>query len=183
MAAATSLVGTQIVLIEVTDLGAEAHYHQRRKGALRVTLSTLANALRSRHDFHNAAIVTAVWPQIATVIADADDDVDGEVIRASLAAIDGLPNAWQRLLAGMKGRDPSVQFYDDNNRVAGFILYASRPLERGFLDESNESADSGADAVTDRDEFSAHWRRCEALRSPRQCRGEGAELRSRCGSN
>jgi CRISPR-associated endonuclease/helicase Cas3 len=134
----------------VTDLGAEAHYHQRRKGALRVTLSTLTNALRGWSNSHGTNIAAAVWPQIATVIADADDDVDGEVIRASLAAIDGLPDIWQRLLAGMKGRGPSVQFYDDDNRAAGFILYASRRLARGLLDESDESADGGADAVTDR---------------------------------
>jgi hypothetical protein len=131
---------------------AEAHYHQRRRGALRVTLSTLTNALRGWSNSHGANIAAAVWPQIATVIADADDDVDGEVIRASLAAIDGLPDIWQRLLAGKKGRDPSIQFFDDNHRAAGFILYTSRPLARGLLDESAEGDDGGADAITDNDD-------------------------------
>ena len=137
----------------VADLGTEAHYRQRRKGALRVTSSTLANALRGGHDSHGTAIATAIWSQITTLIAAADDDVDAEAIRATLAEIDELPDTWQRLLAGMKGRDPSVEFYDEDNRAAGFILYAGRPLARGLLDESDESGEGGVDAITDRDEF------------------------------
>jgi CRISPR-associated endonuclease/helicase Cas3 len=138
----------------VADLGAEAHYHQRRKVALRVTLSTLANALWRRHGSIGAAIAAAVWPQITSVITNADDDVDAEVFRESLTSIGELPDVWQRLLAGMEGRDPSIEFYDGDNRVAGFILYAGRPLARGLLDPSDEDGDGGADAITELDESS-----------------------------
>jgi CRISPR-associated endonuclease/helicase Cas3 len=138
----------------VADLGAEAHYHQRRKGALRVTLSTLANALRRGHGSNGDAIAAAVWPQIAGAVASADDDVDAEVIRVTLAGIDELPVVWHRLLAGMENRNPSVEFYDEDNRGAGFILYATRPLARGLLDESEEDGDGGVDAITDRDDSS-----------------------------
>jgi CRISPR-associated endonuclease/helicase Cas3 len=139
----------------VADLGTEAHYRQRRKGALRMTLSTLTNALWRMHGSDGAAIAAAIWPRIVNVIANADDDVDAEVMRDMLAGIDELPHVWERLLGGMEGRNPSVEFYDEDNRAAGFILYARRPLAPGLLDESDEDGDGGADAITDRDESSA----------------------------
>jgi CRISPR-associated endonuclease/helicase Cas3 len=138
----------------VADLGAEAHYHQRRKGALRVTPSVLANALWRKQGSDGAAVTAVVWLKIVNVITNTDDDVDAERIRATLAEINELPDVWQRLLAGMEGRNPSVEFYDEDNRVAGFILCAGRPLARGLLDESEENGDGGADAITDRDDSS-----------------------------
>lgn len=133
----------------VTDLGAEAHYRQRVKGALRVTRETLGNGLAAGMEADAAASSSETWRAVLTLVEEAGDDVDAEAIRASLANLDDLPQTWRLLLGAMEGRSVEIEFYDDDDRAKGFVLFAKRALAPGLLQGSDESA-LGDDAVTER---------------------------------
>ena len=123
----------------VGDLGAEAHYRQRLKGALRVTRETLANALAGGTDAEAAARSSEIWRDILALVQEAGDDLDAETMRASLAGIGHLPVTWRSLLEVMKGRSVEIEFYIDDDRTKGFVLFAKRALAPGLLQGSDES--------------------------------------------
>jgi len=132
----------------VGDLGAEAHYHQRLKGALRVTRKTLANVLIGGTDEEAAIDASETWRDILALIQEVGDDLDAERTRASLTEIDHLPTIWRSLLAAMKGRSVSIEFYDDDDRTKGFLLFAKRALPQKVLNGVDEG-EAGDDSVTD----------------------------------
>ena len=136
---------------KVADLGAEAHYCQRAKGAVRVTRETLKNAL-DQNDVTDSA---ETWRDIQGMIEESGGAADAETMRASLEIIGGLPNTWRVLLQAMKGRSVEVEFYDDDDHTHGFVLYAKRALEYGVLqqlDGDGTKIDFGNEAVTEQDD-------------------------------
>ena len=137
----------------VADLGADAHYRQRLKGALRVTPATLANALLNERGPEGEAAAAEIWNCISRFISDTEDEVDGEAIRERLVNEDNLPETWLRLLKNMARRRVAVEFYDQETRRNGFILYAKKPLAAGLLDKG-EAGDDGNESITDRTESS-----------------------------
>jgi CRISPR-associated endonuclease/helicase Cas3 len=139
---------------EVVDRGTEAHYRQRLKGALRFTPATLANAINAERSPAYEINSSTAWRGVAASIADADDDIDGEAVVAALAALDDLPMIWRRLLAAMKNGQPVIEFYNDQIRSAGFILYTRKPVPRSLLDAIEEDSNVGSEAVSDSDKSS-----------------------------
>lgn len=139
---------------EVVDLGAEAHYRQRFKGALPLSFATLANALDNDEGAEGKNIADEIWKRIENVISEAEDDVDAESIRSMLATEGRLPEVWQRLLSAMERRRVEITFFDEQNRRYGFVLHARKGLEPNLLDLRIEDMESGAEAITDRDDSS-----------------------------
>jgi CRISPR-associated endonuclease/helicase Cas3 len=135
----------------VHDLGLEAHYLQRLRGAVRVTFATLADALSGEQE-SDSSTVSDVWRRVAGLVEDAGDEIDAELVRTILAAMEDLPNNWRTMLEGMSGRRLSVTFYDDDNRTRGFIIFAQKRLMPGLLGELEESTEDGEEAITDRDD-------------------------------
>jgi CRISPR-associated endonuclease/helicase Cas3 len=140
---------------KVIDRGAEAHYRQRLKGALRLTSTTLANAINAERRPDDPSNSGACWRRVAALVADADDDIDADAVIDALAAFDDLPTMWRRLLGGMKFCQPEIEFYDDQSPSAGFMLYTRRPLARGLLDATEDDQDAGAEAISDSEKSSA----------------------------
>jgi hypothetical protein len=146
---------------EVADLGAEAHYLQRLKGAVRVTRATLANALRreEREDQTDD-----VWDVIARELqADAEEAAPAEprhLVEGILASERTLPRGWQALLEGRDGlkgirdRRPNVMPLSDMDWSKGSVLYADKALDAGLLAEDTEDEPDGTEAVTERDDSS-----------------------------
>jgi CRISPR-associated endonuclease/helicase Cas3 len=146
---------------EVTDLGAEANYRQRLRGALRITPKTLANALVSEEVTDAVAVAAEAWRRISIWIEGAGDEVEAEALRAALCDIEILPQTWLRLLnghdghRGIQGRMMRVVALTESDWLAGFVLYAERPLERGLLDiAATDEESEGEDSATDRDQLS-----------------------------
>ena len=136
---------------KVADLGAEAHYRQRARGAVRVTHETLKNAL-DQDDVTDSA---ETWRDIQGLIEESGGAADAETMLASLEIIGGLPNTWRVLLQAMKGRSVEVEFYDDDDHTHGFVLYAKRALDEDVLKQlgaEETKDDSGNDAVTEQED-------------------------------
>lgn len=143
---------------EVPDLGAEAHYIQRRKAALRLTKRTLANALAKEPLDNRTTTTEEVWKRIVDLVSDMEDDVDGEEVSALLASEKDFPSTWQKLLSGIARGRPAIEFYDDAERKQGFILFSNKQLERGLLDKLDEieaETGTGVEAITDRENSSS----------------------------
>lgn len=143
---------------EVADLGPEANYRQRLRGALCVTRATLGNALVRAHGADGRAMVEEIWGRLTRLLESMGDEVDGEVVRAALAAEQELPETWRRLLAGMEGRGPTVEYLDDEDPARGFILFSAKRLEPGLLDGTMAEVEDGAEAVTARPDSAAMGR-------------------------
>lgn len=138
----------------VADLGAEAHYRQRQRGALCITLNGLANALTKVTGPAGRSVADEIWKRVSYAIEEMEDDIDAERVRMMLTAEEALPEIWKRLLAGMEHHEPSIEFYDDENRGRGFVLFAKARLEKGLLDCEKEETEDGADAITAREDSS-----------------------------
>lgn len=138
----------------VTDFGAEAHCRQRHKGAVRITRETLRNALKHTGDGGDEAKPEEVWRRIAALLIGAEDNIDAAVLRDDLVDIDGLPQVWGLLLTAMPNRAIKIEFYDQNDRAKGFMLFVERSLPRSVLDGETEESEHGKDAVTDREDSS-----------------------------
>jgi CRISPR-associated endonuclease/helicase Cas3 len=100
---------------EVADLGAEAHYRQRLKAALRITKATLANALFGHPSMHE------IWQRIERVIPD-DEDVDVEILRCGLLEIEDLPEIWVTLLRGMRQHRTEFIRVNESDPSTGFAI-------------------------------------------------------------
>lgn len=145
----------------VVDLGTQAHYHQRWKGALRVTRQTLTNALDREANGYSAGSSDEIWHDIQQLVQEDEEDLNAaETIRATLADIDALPETWRQLLEAMKGRGIEIKFYKDTDHGQGFVLSAKNTLKSGGWSELCKSEfhdESGNDAVTERDDS---WATC-----------------------
>ena len=128
----------------VADLGAEAHYRQRRKGALRVTEATLTSALA-----HTEGLPTGeVWRAARQVIPD-EADTDAAAVRMGLLGVEGLPATWMSLLRGMEGRRLRVEPIVPDDPSRGFALWSERRLRDGLLDATDEDEETpGDEAMT-----------------------------------
>jgi len=128
----------------VADLGAEAHYRQRRKGALRVTEATLTSALA-----HTEGLPAGeVWRAVRQATPD-EADTDASVIHADLLGVEGLPETWMKLLRGMEGRRLRVEPIDLDDPSRGFALWTERRLRDGLLDTTDEDEETpGDEAMT-----------------------------------
>ncbi len=145
----------------VTDLGAQAHYHQRLKGAIRVTRLTLANAFMHERRSDGENVAAEIWRRLVAVLADAGDEIDARTMKRHLTNIHELPTAWLRLLndrggqRGMGGRRLRIAALKENDWSAGFVMYDERVLGPGLLDHTEEDVENGSDATTDREGSSA----------------------------
>lgn len=137
---------------EVVDLGAEAHYRQRFKGALSFSFATLANALVNEVGTEGKSIAGDIWERIDNLISEAEDDVDAETIRSMLAAEARLPDVWQRLLSAMERRRVQITFFDEQSRSDGFVLHARKELEPNILGFDVDGVEGGCEAITDRED-------------------------------
>jgi CRISPR-associated endonuclease/helicase Cas3 len=136
---------------EVSDLGAEAHYRQRLRGALRVSKATVANALAGDAD----ASAQETWRRILQAIPD-EDAVDPEAVRSGLLQVEDLPETWARLLAGMADRRLRFASVSQDDPSAGFAISAEKRLPRGLLKPTEEDEETpGDEARTDFDNSSA----------------------------
>lgn len=131
---------------EVRDLGAESHYRQRLRGALRVTRAVLANA--------SSSDVSETWRRIVGTVLD-EEALDGDEVRERLLDVADLPDTWTRLLGAMRGRRVRATRVDDHDVSAGVLIWSDLPLDPGLLDPSDEDEEaSGHDAITDREDSS-----------------------------
>ena len=128
----------------VADLGVEAHYRQRRKGALRVTEGTLTNALS-----HTEGLPAGeIWRAVRQSIPD-EADTDASAIHIDLLGVEGLPETWKKLLKGMEGRRLRVEPIDQDALSRGFALWTERRLRDGLLDITDEDQETpGHEAMT-----------------------------------
>jgi len=135
---------------QVADLGTEAHYRQRLKGALRVTEAVLANTLVG----NGGPSARETWRMIERAVLD-EEDVGPESIRAALLEIDGLPETWAKLLKGMGPRGLEFVRIDDDDPSAGFAIRSERRLAAGLLDPTDEDQETaGSEAMTGYDDSS-----------------------------
>lgn len=138
----------------VADLGAEAHYLQRQRGAVCLTPETLANVLQRNAGPEGASATRELWRQIAAVVADMGDEVDARLILEILLADERLPETWRKLLQGIGDCQPRIAFCDDSNRERGFVLFARTRLDAGLMAGEAEEGEGGAEAVTGYDNSS-----------------------------
>jgi CRISPR-associated endonuclease/helicase Cas3 len=146
---------------EVDDLGAEAHYLQRLKGALRLTRATLMNTLRRKQRDDEA---DGVWDVISSALPADPEDVSApevrDVIEALLTSDPPLPKTWQALIdgrddrRGIKNRRPNIVPLGGMDWSKGCIIYADKALDSGLLDEETEDEPDGTEAVTERNDSS-----------------------------
>ena len=151
---------------KVADLGVEAHYLQRRKGALRITHDTLNNAFAQKTDTDDIVETDETWRDIQRLVEESGNDFDAETVCADLADIGTLPETWQKLLKKMKGCRVEIEFYNETDRARGFVIYTKSTLKPDVLGELNKAGlmdESGNDAVTERDDSWATGVRVELL--------------------
>jgi len=133
---------------EVVDLGTEANYRQRLRGALHLTENTIRNALMRTAETEPRSMSREIWHDLLRMVEDMGEELDAEAVRARLMAHEQLPDTWRRLLAGMQGRGLSLSICDSMSSDRHLILVASRRLEEGLLDSEPPEAGSGCDAIT-----------------------------------
>lgn len=127
----------------VSDLGLRAHFLQRRRGAVRVTRETLADALDLEPDAHE------VWGEIVRGLPQDTDWVARDVVNRILS-VSGLPADWGAILRHMAGGVEVERRSDDPS--AGFVVWSDKRLGPRVLERStswDEEAFVGNDAVTD----------------------------------
>ncbi len=146
---------------DVVDLGTEAHYLQRLKGALRLTREMLANALRREHREDET---DAIWNVISRALPGEDEEAGAaearDVVEALLESELALPKSWQALIEGRDGhkgirdRRPSIAPFGATDWSKGCGLYADKLLDAGLLHDDTEDEPDGTEAITERDDSS-----------------------------
>ena len=170
----------------VVDLGTQAHYYQRLKGALRVTRETLTNALDQEANGDSAGSFDEIWHNIQRLIQEDGGDLKAETIRAGLAEIDALPETWRQLLKAMEGekRGIEIEFCKDTDHESWFVLYVKNRLKSGVLPELCKTElddESSNDAVTERDDSWATGVRVELLDHLDHVEAKSRDLAQRSG--
>lgn len=162
---------------DVADLGVEAHYGQRLRGALRVTEAALVNSLRG----NEALPASEVWRTLRDLIPD-EEAADPEALRASLVELEGIPETWARLLKGMQGRRARFAFINRDAPAEGIVLWAERRLPEGLLVPIREEEEArGEETVTDRDDSSAIGNEVELTRHLHSVEAQAHEFAERAG--
>ncbi len=137
---------------EVADMGPEGHYLLRLKGVLRLTQATIKNSLIIRNSSHGGQGITDIWNNLLEYLAVQDDEVKPNLICDALERSELLPNSWRQLISVIRKNSSTIEFYDDDDRNKGFILYSTNRLDSGMLKDTVSDSEAGAESVTEFDE-------------------------------
>jgi len=141
--------------VEVPDLGTEAHYFQRSRGAIRFSSATLRNALAREAGTEAANNSGKRWAEISFHVEEQGEEIEPIALCRYLQEAEGLPETWRKLLAAMEENDPDYQFYDDNDPSRGFVLFSGEPLNPGLLTGGYEDSDEGSESITGQEDSSS----------------------------
>ncbi len=141
--------------VEVPDLGTEAHYLQRNRGAIRFTSATLRNALARETGTEITGRSEKLWAAISLHVETLGEELEPAALCRYLKDMEGLPETWRKLLAAMMENDPDCQFYVEDEPGRGFVLSSGEPLGPGLLTGESEGSDEGYESTTGQEEDSS----------------------------